>query len=190
MIALDSFSVFLPGVQFPDWFDFQSTGSILSFVVPPLANQKIRGWFLCAVFVSRLHDIHGFTVICQFKNNTKGTKLLYRQKNCRVIPCQEHLWLHSVPLHHVAHLLEAGDEVEYSIHVSGSFQPKKFGVNLIYENDKKDYQSYFEAMIQNASFPYKNVFLDEDVSTAQAMAGDNKVHPFNVQVNSYNGQAT
>jgi hypothetical protein len=122
-------------------------------------KQKIRGWFLCAVFASRFHDIYGFIVICKFKNNTKGTELQYQQKNCRVIPCQEHLWLHSVPLHHVAHLLEAGDEVEYSIHVSGSFQPKKFGVNLIYENDKKDYQSYFEAMIQNAFLPNKNDFF-------------------------------
>jgi hypothetical protein len=152
-------------------------------------KQKIRGWFLCAVFASRFHDIYGFTVICKFKNNTKGTELLYRQKNCRVIPCQEHLWLHSVPLHHVAHLLEAGDEVEYSIHASGSFQPKKFGVNLIYENDKKDYQSYFEAMIQNASLPYKNDFLHEDVSTDHAMAGDQKIHPPYVQVNFYKRQA-
>ena len=188
MIALDSFSVFLPGVQFPDWFDFQSTGSILSFVVPPLANQKIREWFLCAVFVSRFHDIHGFTVICQFKNNTKGIDWHYQQKNCRVIPCQEHMWLHSVPLRHMTHLLEAGDEVEYLIHVSGGFQLKKFGVNLIYENDKKDYQSYFEAMIQNASLPYKDDFLHEDVSKDQAMASDKKIHPSYVQVNFYNLQ--
>uniref|UniRef100_A0A2N9GST1 C-JID domain-containing protein n=1 Tax=Fagus sylvatica TaxID=28930 RepID=A0A2N9GST1_FAGSY len=181
LIARDRFSVFLPGAEFPDWFDYKSTGSILSFVVTPLVKQKIRGWFLCAVFSSRFHDIYGFTVICKFKNNTKGTELLYRQKNCHVIPCQEHLWLHSVPLHHVAHLLEAGDEVEYSIHVNGSFQPKKFGFNLIYENDKKDYQSYFEAMIQNASPPYKNDFLHEDVSTDQAMAGDHKIHPPYVQ---------
>ena len=86
----------------------------------------------------------------------------------------------------MTHLLEAGDEVGYSIHVSGGFQLKKFGVNLIYENDKKDYQSYFEAMIQNAYLPYKDDFLHEDVSKDQAMAGDKKIHPSYVQVNFYN----
>uniref|UniRef100_A0A2N9II20 ADP-ribosyl cyclase/cyclic ADP-ribose hydrolase n=1 Tax=Fagus sylvatica TaxID=28930 RepID=A0A2N9II20_FAGSY len=144
LIALDSFSVFIPGVEFPDWFDYKSTGSILSFVVPPLVKQKIRGWFLCVIFASHFHDIHGFTVI-------------------------------------------SGDEVEYSIQLSGSFQVKKFGINLIYENDKKDYQSHFEAMIQNASLPYQYDFLHEDVSTDQAMAGDKKIHPPYVQNRLFDG---
>ena len=88
------------------------------------------------------------------------------------------------------HLLEAGDKVEYSIRVSGGFQPKKFGVNLIYENDKKDYQSYFEAMINKSSLPYKDDFLDEDFSTDQAMMGDKKIHTSDVQVNFYNPTIT
>ncbi|GMY16547.1 TMV resistance protein N-like [Fagus crenata] len=115
--------------------------------------------------------------------STGCSKLLKKNhtSNPRKKLLKEHLWLHSVLLHHVAHLLEAGDEVEYSIHVSGSLQLKKFGVNLIYENDEKDYQSYFESMIQNASLPYKNDFLHEDVSTDQAMAGDQKIHPPYVQ---------
>ena len=190
MIALDSFSVFIPGVEFPDWFDYKSTGSILSFVVPPLVKQKIRGWFLCVIFASRFHDIHGFTVICKFKNKTRDVHWHYKQKNCHVIPCQQNLLFHSVLLHHIRNLLEAGDEVEYSIQLSGSFQLKTFGINLIYKNDKKDYQSHFEAMIQNASLPYQYDFLHEDVSTDQAMAGDKKIHPPYVQVNFYNRQAT
>ena len=93
------------------------------------------------------------------------------------------MWLQYVPLHHMPHLLEAGDEVKYSICISGGFQLKKFGVNLIYENDKKDCHSYFEAMVVNASLPYKDGFLDEDASTGQAMAGDKKINPSYVQVN-------
>ena len=185
MIATDSLIVFRPGGEFPDWFDalVVSKGSILSFAVPSLVRQEIRGWFLCAVFASSFHNIHGFTVSYKFKNRTKGIEWQCQQKNSRVIPCQEHMWLQFVPLHHMPHLLEAGDEVEYSICISGGFQVKKFGVTLIYENDKKDCQSYFEAMVENASLPYKDDFLDEDASTGQAMAGDKKINPSYVQVN-------
>nr|POE48282.1 hypothetical protein CFP56_49990 [Quercus suber] len=183
LIATDSFSVFRPGGEFLDWFDtlVVSKGSILSFVVPSLVKQEIRGWFLCAVFASNFHDIHGFTVSYKFKNKTKGINWQYQQKNSRVIPCQEHMWLQFVPLHRMPHLLEAGDEVEYSIRISGGFEVKKFGVNVIYENDKKDCHSYFEAMVKNASLPYKDDFLDEDVSTNQPMAGDKKINPFDLQ---------
>ena len=117
MIATDSVSVFLPGGEFPDWFDYKSTGSILSFDVPPLVKQKIREWFICVVFASCFHDIHGFTALCKFKNRTKGIEWQYQQKNCRVIPCQEHMWLQSVLLHDMANLLEAGDKVDYSIRI-------------------------------------------------------------------------
>ena len=190
MIATDSLIVFRPGGEFPDWFDalVVSKGSILSFVVPSLVKQEIREWFLCAVFASSFHDIHGFTVSYKFKNRTKGIEWQCQQKNSRVIPCQEHMWLQFVPLHHMPHLLEAGDEVEYSICISGGFQVKKFGVNLIYENDKKDCHSYFEAMVKNASLPYKDDFLDEDVSTDQPMAGDKKINPSDLQVNFNNPQ--
>ena len=98
------------------------------------------------------------------------------------------MWLQFVQLHHMPHLLEAGDEVEYSICISGGFQVKKFGVNLIYENDKKDCHSYFEAMVKNASLPYKDDFLDEDVSTNQPMAGDKKINHSDLQVNFNNPQ--
>ena len=159
--------------------------------MPPLERRKIQGWFLCVVFARRFHDIHGFTVICEFKINIKGIEWQYIQTNCHVKPCQELLWLHSAPLQHMADLLEAGDEVEYSIHISrGGFQVKKLGVNLIYENDKMDYQSYFEAMIENASFTYQDEFLDEDVSTDQAMAVAKKIHPSDLQVSFYNLEVT
>ena len=72
------------------------------------------------------------------------------------------MWLHAVRLPQMAHLLlEAGDNIEYLIHLGG-FLVKKIGVNLIYENDKKDYRSYLEAMTKN-------------VSTDQAVSGDKKV---------------
>ena len=93
-----------------------------------------------------------------------------------------------VPLHHMPHLLEARDEVEYSIHISSGFQVKKFGVNLIYENDKKDCHSYFRAVVKNASLPCKDDFLDKDVSTDQPMASDKKINPFYLQVNFNNPQ--
>ena len=97
------------------------------------------------------------------------------------------MWLHSLPLHDNVHMLEAGDEVVYSIQVSGSFQLKKFGVRLIYENDTKGYRSNLEAMIQNAHLLYKYDFLDEEVSTDQViLAGDKKTHPTYLQVNFYN----
>ena len=170
MIATDSLIVFRPGGEFPDWFDalVVSKGSILSFAVPSLVRQEIRGWFLCAVFASSFHNIHGFDVCYKFKNRTKGIEWQCCQKNSRIIPCQEHMWLQSVPLH----LLEAGDEVEYSICISGGFQLKKFGVNLIYENDKKDCHSYFEAMVENASLPYVQVNFNnlQDLNTISQLS--------------------
>ena len=155
MIATFSISVFLSWGEFSEWFHYESTGSILSFVAPPATKQKIRGWLSCVVFATRFHDIHESNIICEFKNNTKGIEWQHQQKKCRLKPSQEHMWLHSVPLHDTVHMLEAGDEVVYSIQVSGSFQLKKFGVRLIYENDTKGYRSNLEAMIQNAHLLYK-----------------------------------
>ena len=144
----------------------------------------IRRRFLRVVFASSFHEIHGFTLFYELKNNTKDIMWHYRQQDCRVVPCQEHLWLQSVPLNHaMAHLLEAGDEVEYSIQFISSCRPKKFGVNLIYENNKKDFRYFFEAMMQNTS-------LHDDVSTDKAKAFDKKNHLSDAQVNFYNSQAT
>ena len=187
MIATFSISVFLSWGEFSEWFHYKSTGSILSFVAPPATKQKIRGWLSCVVFATRFHDIHESNIICEFKNNTKGIEWQHQQKKCRLKPSQEHMWLHSVPLHDNVHMLEAGDEVVYSIQVSGSFRLKKFGVRLIYENDTKGYRSNLEAMIQNAHLLYKYDFLDEEVSTDQViLAGDKKTHPTYLQVNFYN----
>lgn len=132
MVATISNSCFLSPGEFPEWFEQISTGSILYFVVePPPLKQEIRGWLLCVEFATRFHDIDGFDIIYTFKNKTKGIEWPYEKKNCRVKPSQEHVWLHSVPLHDIVHTLEAGDLVEFSIQVSGSFQLTKFGVNLI-----------------------------------------------------------
>ena len=49
-----SYDIIFRGVEVPNWFQEQSTGSCLSFVVPPLVNQKILGLILCSV-ISMLH---------------------------------------------------------------------------------------------------------------------------------------
>lgn len=148
MIATTSISCLLSRGEIPEWFDNISTGSILSFVVvPPSLKKEIRGWLLCVVFATRFHNIHGFELICKFKNNTKGIEWQYEKRNCLLNPSQELMWLHFVPLHGVVCMLEAGDVVEYSIQVRGSFQLKKFGVKLIYWNDTKYCRSNFKAMI-------------------------------------------
>ena len=185
MIATVSISCFLSRGEIPEWFDNISTGSILSFVVePPPLNQEIRGWLLCVVFATRFHDIHGFDVICKFKNNTKGIEWQYEKRNCRVNPSQENMWLHSVPLHDVVCMLEAGDVVEYSIQVRGSFELKKFGVKLICWNDTEYCRSNFKAMIQNVPLPHTDDFLDAVASIDQALlAGDKKINIFYLQVN-------
>ena len=46
----------------------------------------------------------------------------------------------------------------------------------------------FRSMVENASLPYKDDFLDEDVSTDQVMADDKKINPSDVQVNFNNPQ--
>ena len=185
MIATTSISCFLSRGEIPEWFDNISTGSILSFVVePPPLNQEIRGWLLCVVFATRFHDIHGFDVICKFKNNTKGIEWQYEKRNCRVNPSQENMWLHSVPLHDVVCMLEAGDVAEYSIQVRGSFELKKFGVKLICWNDTEYCRSNFKAMIQNVPLPHTDDFLDAVASIDQALlAGDKKINIFYLQVN-------
>ena len=73
--------------------------------------------------------------------------------------------------------------MEYSIQFISSCRPKKFGVNLINENNKKDFRYFFEAMMQNTS-------LHDDVSTDKAKAFDKKNHLSDAQVNFYNSQAT
>ena len=71
MIATDSFSVFLPLGELPNWLEYKSKGSILYFVVPTLVKQKIRGWSLCAIFARSFHDMNGFTIIYELKNYNK-----------------------------------------------------------------------------------------------------------------------
>lgn len=160
MIATTSISCLLSRGEIPEWFDNISTGSILSFVVvPPSLKKEIRGWLLCVVFATRFHNIHGFELICKFKNNTKGIEWQYEKRNCRVNLSQELMWLHSVPQHGIVCMLEAGDVVEYSIQVRGSFQLKKFGVKLIYRNDTENCLSYFKAMIQNVPVLHADDFL-------------------------------
>lgn len=163
-MATISISCFLSLGEFPEWFDNISTGSILYFVVPPnippQLKQEIQGWLLCVEFATRFHDICGSDIIYTFKNKTKGIEWQYGKKDCSVQRSQEHIWLHSVPLHGIVHMLEARDVVEYSIQVSGSFQLKKFGVKLIYWNDVECCQSKFEAMIQNVPLPHTDDFHD------------------------------
>ena len=36
---------------------------------------------------------------------------------------------------------------------------KKFGVNLIYDNDEKNYLSCFEPVIENAYFPFNDDYI-------------------------------
>ena len=94
------------------------------------------------------------------------------------------MWLHSVPLHDIVWMLEAGDLVEYSIQVRGSFELKKFGVKLICWNDTEYCRSNFKAMIQNVPLPHTDDFLDAVASIDQALlAGDKKISIFYLQVN-------
>uniref|UniRef100_A0A7N2N3H8 TIR domain-containing protein n=1 Tax=Quercus lobata TaxID=97700 RepID=A0A7N2N3H8_QUELO len=108
--TLGDFNVFLHGADdVPDLFNCQHSGSVLSFVVPPLENQKLRGCFLCVSFASLNCDIHGFSVVCELSNITKNLEGRYHEMNPLVITGEDFMWFNYIPLPYLDFQLEVGD---------------------------------------------------------------------------------
>lgn len=110
MSTLGDFNVFLHRAEdVPDLFNYQHSGSVLSFVVPPLENQTLRGCFLCVSFASLNRDIHGFSIVCEFSNITKNLKERYHEMNPLVITSEDFMWFNYIPLPYLDFQLEVGD---------------------------------------------------------------------------------
>lgn len=138
-----SFDIIMPGFEVPNQFQYQNTGSHLSFVVPPLLTWKTLGWILCIVF--RGHKEAGewslFNYFISYKSKAveNGT---YHASLLPPVTCedQDQMCLVNLPLCY----LEGGDEVEISIesHVGKEMvknpwlMVKKCGLKIIYEADE------------------------------------------------------
>ncbi|KAK9267736.1 hypothetical protein L1049_010169 [Liquidambar formosana] len=163
--AVGKFRIILPGCEVPDYFNYRSEGSVLSFAVSLLPNQRIRGWTLCLVMAGSeeeaeeyedVNDAWNFDLYYKLKSKTKGFEIKYDLGHHYHPPFgQDHLCLHHVPQSEDVLQMEDGDEVEYSIFHSfaeDDIQVKNWAVNLIYMvDDQKDYQVNDQAMIQDDS---------------------------------------
>ncbi|KAL7164052.1 hypothetical protein ACSBR2_040041 [Camellia fascicularis] len=161
--ALKSSSeIILSGGEVPRWFQYQSAGSYLSFMVPPLINQKILGLIVCIVFF-------GSKEKC---NDSSCLHYDIRNKNIVFLPDQSYhvqyqfifedqMWLKLLPQSCLEMKLEGGDEVEISIIVDEPIQVKRCGVNLVYEVDENVTKTNDEASTQYTSSPYQGVILEE-----------------------------
>ncbi|KAH7853625.1 hypothetical protein Vadar_004804 [Vaccinium darrowii] len=99
----------------PIWFPFQGKGSYISFVVPPLAKQKMLG-VICNKIEKRVYP----NMVQTFYTST----------------CQDQVWLRYTPQGYSGWHLEGGDEVEISILSDHASMVKNWGVDLIYEVDE------------------------------------------------------
>lgn len=167
LFALGDFNIFLPGGEVPDSFNYQSAGSILSFVVSPLPDRKIRGWILCAIFANPVEEIGlGVDSFYVVQNKTKRlTKVYEPTLDAYPITRQDLTWLHYAAQNYLEIQMEARDEIEFFVVMEAYV--KKCGVNLIYEDDEKDYMSDDQAS-DPICLPY--LILDEDVSADQPVA--------------------
>ncbi|CAL5355186.1 unnamed protein product [Camellia sinensis] len=143
--ALKSSSeILLPGGEVPRWFQYQSAGSYLSFMVPPLINQKILGLIVCVVFFGSKE-----------KFNDQSYHVQYQ------FIFEDQMWLKLLPQSCLEMQLEGGDEVEISIIVDEPIQVKRCGVNLVYEVDENVTKTNDEASTQYTLSPYQSVVLEE-----------------------------
>ncbi|XP_059625790.1 disease resistance protein RPV1-like isoform X2 [Cornus florida] len=153
------FSIFLPGSEVPNWCNYQSMGSVLSFVVPP--DQKIQGWILCCVFAGHHNDDDDmFAISYDIHNKIIGRKRRYQPTvDGYPIRREYQMWLNYVPFWYLESewkesesWLQSGDVVEMSIRIDKHWRVKKCGVSLICEGDEKDLQSNVQPLI-HYTFP-------------------------------------
>ncbi|XP_058216680.1 disease resistance protein RPV1-like [Rhododendron vialii] len=153
--------IILPGVEVPNWFEYQNTGgSYLSFAVPPLVTWKIMGLMLCVIMRPTVRDEFYLWSYLDYHIGNKTTTENFDQRPANGF---HHVHAFSVPLEYCLDedeaedkmcflyiplaccpmlMLESGDEVEISIEsrsgVNGMILPfmvKKCGLKIIYEDD-------------------------------------------------------
>lgn len=133
----DQFSILLASIGgLPWWFNYQSIGPVLSFIVSPLPDHgKIIGFVLC-VDTAHCGDYYSSNEVhpCyHIMNITKGRQL--REQAVHGIGSQyPQRWITYNLGHKYEVEMEAGDDVQFLVSLNSDIcEVKKIGVNLIYE---------------------------------------------------------
>ncbi|XP_052171008.1 disease resistance protein RUN1-like isoform X2 [Diospyros lotus] len=125
----------LSGDKFLNWLQYQTTGSRISFVVPPLVNQNLAGWLFCAVYTI---GEYCWRIWCEIHNKTKGIRLDYGRNYSVKLFGEDHF---GDPIHTAIGYfsfcrkngemeIEGGDEVEVFF-LFDNVLVKKWGIHLI-----------------------------------------------------------
>ena len=126
----------LSGDKFLNWLQYQSTGSRISFVVPPLVNQNLAGWLFCAVYTI---GEYCWRIWCEIHNKTKGIRFDYGRNYSVKLFGEDHFGDHihtaigyfSFCRKNGEMEIEGGDEVEVFF-LFDNVLVKKWGIHLIY----------------------------------------------------------
>ncbi|KAI8522802.1 hypothetical protein RHMOL_Rhmol13G0024700 [Rhododendron molle] len=126
-------SIYLPGDEVPNWFQYQYTGSKLSLVVPPLETRRILGCSLCVVFRTRENRGCQDYPISILRN--KPTEFSFSTFSRHQDQDQMILLYFPSKETELFGRIHAGDEFEIEIKQSPWLTVKKCGINPIYEDN-------------------------------------------------------
>ncbi|KAJ4716798.1 TIR-NBS-LRR disease resistance protein [Melia azedarach] len=157
----------VPGNQVPDWYNYQSVGSIISFQVPPVLNCPIKGLTICVVYAAEENDLDtlsfGEFVI---KDLTKNLEWNVSPDSSFPVTRQDHMWVVHIPHSTLDNQLEAGDRVEVSVSFLCSLDRVKCGIQLLYDQTMGSLCSEELSLVPYTS--YENA----DIATAGSIDGD------------------
>ncbi|XP_048428684.1 disease resistance protein RUN1 [Pyrus x bretschneideri] len=140
------YSTYFAGNEVPGRFNYKSTKSSISFIVPFLASHKIRGLNIFATYASEESWIWAYgpdpSMSIEVSNKSKGLKWLYGPRFCRGPGGrgEDVTWLSHWKMDNQTIILECGDEVVVSVMTMVRDQlirVKEFGVELVQEHQDK-----------------------------------------------------
>ncbi|XP_061991608.1 disease resistance protein RPV1-like isoform X1 [Rosa rugosa] len=139
-------SIYLNGNDIPDWFRHRRMGnSVLSIIVPPHLNHRIRGLNACVVYARRpdIGRSAKYQNLFKVSNETKGLMWTYSPITIGIPKENEDmLWLSHWRFGE--HDLGGGDEVRVSVEFGSelgynlNLWTKELGIQLVYEQESSE----------------------------------------------------
>ncbi|XP_059668401.1 disease resistance protein RUN1-like isoform X1 [Cornus florida] len=130
---------YLPGSEIPNWYNYQTVGASISFVVPRLSDQVIQGLALCVIYSAEVDTINNDTTTFTFldvviNNKTRSIEWMRKTPSSILITRQDHMWLAHVPHSDIGYELQGGDQVEVLFTTDDdSTKVRKCGIRIVYE---------------------------------------------------------
>ncbi|XP_012089185.1 disease resistance protein RPV1 isoform X2 [Jatropha curcas] len=147
-------SIFLPGDEVPGWYNPQNEGSSISFSIAQSHGCNVLGLNICTVYTcNNIRNGPGDHLYTKVWNKTKDLRWTYSPTFHGIPETDEiMLWLSHWKL---GDQLEVGDELNVSVVMSTGYQVKKFGIHVVYEQEKENTQLNSKETKENISSWYQ-----------------------------------